>query len=485
MEISPDGTRLYVTTRDDRASGTGESIRVLDATTGSILVSTPILLPGVLELSSDGDTLYAVTNNSGIRAYNPVDLSFEVITTIPGGNTFDLALSSDGSILWSTNVNDQSVSAIDTVTKTILSTIPIGFSGHDSELTADGRFLLSAHSSSQSIAVIDTQTMSLVETKNIAPAKGQFIILGDESNPILPVTAYVGFVEELAVFNVDGTKLASIPLEEPYFMRESPDGRTLYVAHFANGADVSRLSAIDTQTNTVLASLDLASEAFVVGVEFSPDGNSLYLATDTVNVLNILNPVNLSSVSTVPLGSPLNAPPLGMTASADGTLLYVSIDGNLLELNSTTGATVSSFSVEDTGPIVINSDNSFAYGISEFGEQAYAFELSTEEYIELSPYTSVYRIIDIDISPDGQTVWVIDQVADLIRVYNAATAQQLTTLPLSGGIVGDFYPDSSIYYATNLFGSSSVAYDTQSFQAQSAANFTGLYTSGLNFVNVP
>jgi YVTN family beta-propeller protein len=70
----------------------------------------------------------------------------------------------DGSKVYVTNVNSNTVSVIDTATNTVIATIPVGTTPQGVAVTPDGSKVYVANSDSNTVSVIDTATNTVSAT---------------------------------------------------------------------------------------------------------------------------------------------------------------------------------------------------------------------------------------------------------------------------------------------------------------------------------
>jgi DNA-binding beta-propeller fold protein YncE len=160
LALSPDGKTIYI------ANLAGNSVFALDAATGAIKAQRALperSRPGAMAVSPDGKTVYAALWGGGaVLALNPTTL--EPTATLPAGshpNT--LLLTKDGTRLFVSCGNDDSVYAFDTATRVMWEKMnmrltpraPAGATPSALALSPDEKTLYVANSDNNDVAVVD------------------------------------------------------------------------------------------------------------------------------------------------------------------------------------------------------------------------------------------------------------------------------------------------------------------------------------------
>jgi YVTN family beta-propeller protein len=152
---------------------------------------------------------------------------------VPAG-PHGLATTPDGRKVYVASDGAHTVSAIDTATDTVASTIEVGSAPHGVAVTPDGRLLLVGVWGDNQVAVVDTATDQVVRRSQVA-APHNIAIAADGTY------AYVGSqaadAPELVRIDVaTGETLARLPLDgAPRGLSINPDGAWLYLTRA--GAD--------------------------------------------------------------------------------------------------------------------------------------------------------------------------------------------------------------------------------------------------------
>jgi YVTN family beta-propeller protein len=91
-----------------------------------------------------------------------------VVATIPiGSRSVGIAISPNGAFAYAANLNADSVSVINTTTNTVVATVPVG--NHPSKIafTPNGAFAYVTNNGTNDVSVIDTSTHTVVATVTV------------------------------------------------------------------------------------------------------------------------------------------------------------------------------------------------------------------------------------------------------------------------------------------------------------------------------
>ncbi|MBD5603762.1 MAG: beta-propeller fold lactonase family protein, partial [Candidatus Eremiobacteraeota bacterium] len=195
--------------------------------------------------------------------------------------------------------------------------------------SADGRTLFAANMENDSLSVIDTATRRAEDvaffTPGSATPRGEFpygvAVRSDAAGHM--AETYVSSLRDGDVIGVDASgRLHEIAVGDgPNNLVLSPDGATLYVV---NG-NSDTVSAIDTATDTLAATISLSRPgdrykgANANGLAVSPDGTRLYVTLGGENALAVVDLTHRRVLGRIPTGWY----PTGVAVSHDGSALYV------------------------------------------------------------------------------------------------------------------------------------------------------------------
>ncbi|MDI3315274.1 MAG: YncE family protein [Mycobacterium sp.] len=277
LAISADGSRLYVTGYDG-------SVSVVDATEWT----TPrrvMVIPGASAarevITADGALIYVAHHaHDGCGWISVHDSAGGMLAAIPGesgwaGYTIaDLAVNPDGTrvyVGWSRHSAYRQyghgfISVIDTAAPAVIDTIDLRGRLDGITVSPDGSRMYATHADSQSVSAVD------LATHRVTP-----IALQDEPLALAftpdSVTAYVAGSCSLSIIDTVTNEADRIMVGDlPRSVQISPDGKCAFIGDFgARG-----VSVIDTVAGCVVGTIDIGG--YPQGLAISPDGCRLYVS---------------------------------------------------------------------------------------------------------------------------------------------------------------------------------------------------------------
>lgn len=238
-----------------------------------------------------------------------------------------------------------------------------------------------------------------------------------------------------------------------------PSGIKAYVTNQGHNT----VSVIDTATNAVIATVDVAPVGqSPAGVAVTPDGSKAYVAnniTDNVSVIDTITDTVLK-VIVLPAGSQ----PAGVAAikKTDGTQqVYVANSGtNSVSVIDVATDIIAHALNTDVGPhgVAAKPDGSKVYVANSTSNSITVIDTSTYQSAGYSLGASAVKPQGIAVKPDGAEVYVVNNSSGTVSVINtadntiSATITGLGTWPYNAA----FNPAGSLAYITNS-GSSNVS----------------------------
>jgi YVTN family beta-propeller protein len=173
-EIGPDGL-LYV------SAELANALDVIDPSTYKVLAEIPTGQPEshMFVISSDGRRAY--TANVGAGSVSVLDLvKRSLITTIPVAKTVQrISMSPDGLHVFTHDQDAPRIAVIDTASNKIANWIALPNSAYASEPTPDGRWLLALSPGANLLHVVDLQSLKVVRSMEVPKKCSEILVRPD------------------------------------------------------------------------------------------------------------------------------------------------------------------------------------------------------------------------------------------------------------------------------------------------------------------
>ena len=267
--------------RSDAATSTRYAVYVLDPLLGgaAIFDSESYLLsdylrfrgPTGIAVSADERTIF-VSEGFGLFAINA---NHEALFSIPTESQGRIVLSPDERFAYVTEERHDRLVVLDLVARVPVDTISVGQRPIDVAILPNGKKLYVANADSRDISVIDVDRRENVGDIIIGAVPGEIGITTDGGR------AYVTNINRgiVSVLDLNSDQVAGgiqLSGDSARGLAFSPDGQTLYVASSATRTG-GFLVAIDVRRNLISRRLRVGDAASTIGV--SPDGSRLYIGT--------------------------------------------------------------------------------------------------------------------------------------------------------------------------------------------------------------
>jgi YVTN family beta-propeller protein len=280
--------------------------------------------------------VYAYITNGGSNNVSVIDTATDTVPGSPvgvGNSPFGVAAHPNGTRVYVTN--GVTVSVIDTLTNTVVATIPVGSQPHGVAVHPNGTRLYVVNGGSNTVFVIDTATNAVVKTITIpgsSPSPHPFgVAVHPDGTWVYVTNLYRGTVS--VIRTSDNTVFATIPVGAyPRGVTVHPDGTWVYVANNGSG----NVSVIDTVTNTVVATIAVGGEPF--GIAVHPDGTWVYVANYKADAttVSVIRTSDNTVFATIPVGGRSR----GIAVHPDGSKVYAAIESNFVSVIRTSDNTV-------------------------------------------------------------------------------------------------------------------------------------------------
>jgi YVTN family beta-propeller protein len=314
------GTKIYV------ANASGNSISVIDRTTGAVKKISVAGSPKALALSSDGTRVYVGAKNK-VSVINTVTDTVAGTVTLNGGQIYGIEFSPDGKRAYVANSGSGTISVLDATkaVPSVVATITVGREPRGIAVSADGTRAYVTNWGAKSLSVIDTVNNRVVGSP-IALGTDPFGVVASADGSRVYVANHGSGTVSVINPNAAAPVLDTVSVgTQPMDLVLSRDGSVLFVA---NGRDT--VSVIGTATNTVTGTvaIDTRPETNSHRISISPDGKQIYI-TDTAD--NAVRVLTLTRGNTAPVaGTPTIGTPNATTGVVTGTLSVTDPDGDKL-----------------------------------------------------------------------------------------------------------------------------------------------------------
>lgn len=261
--------------------------------------------------------------------------------------------------------------------------------------------------------------------------------------------------------------LATIPVAmEPTWVAIAADGSRVYVTLEEADADqvLSTLAVIDTETNTVIATIDVGPAG---GVVVAPDGRRAYVpnwdSRQGRGVVSVIDTAANTVTESITV-SGLGGGPKGVAITPDGRRVYVATEhevampegeGKVTVIDTETRAVVASVRINPfPSAAAITPDGRFVYVLDTDGDPAV---IDTATHKRTFPLAGVISGRRMAFTPDGLHAYVVSDVVDFVEVLEVATHRLVTVVDVFGGLSTDVAvtPDGRRAYVTQRPGKSS------------------------------
>ena len=257
--VTPDGRRLFVVHQGGLDGGC--PVDVIDTATNQII--TTVFLPGDwakhILFTPDGRSAYVANFSRG--EVDVIDTTTYQVTNIPtAAGSRRLCISSAGDRVYVANDKGNSVSAIDTATKQVIATIPVGRGPLGIGVTPNGEEVYATNQGTGTVSVINTSTLTVVATIPTGDLPQRVVFTRDGTKAFVE-NGYSDTVS--AIDTATHTVSATLPTgHDPFTMLASRHDTKLYVCNAGDTTvtviDIPSLTVSGTIANVGLAPFDLA-----------------------------------------------------------------------------------------------------------------------------------------------------------------------------------------------------------------------------------
>ncbi len=440
---SPDGKKLYV------LHGPNHAVSVVS--TDSLAVTKVLSAPSGPASMAIHPTLprawVSIPDRGVVRLFDTSRDEFAALETPTGKFARDMAISPDGARLFVGNLQQNTVSVLDTLTLDIVADIPVRSGPQGLEMTPDGSSLLVANNFDNSVTIVDPFKNQIV-AEGIQAGKGSdsFAVIEAPSQ-----MAYRAFVSNqtgntVAVLDLQtGKTLASIAVgKTPRMVAITPDQKRVCVCNSEDGT----LTIIDAVTYSVVGS-PFQGVKQPISIAISPDGKKAFVggADQTMSAFDL---AGLKPLSTITLPGPADA----IVLSPDGKKGYVMHwPVHALSVFSTESLAVTKTTSAPGAPQAMALHPSLPLGYASFPDAGSVgiFDTATEEFTSIEVKTGKWAQ-DLCFSPDGSRLYVANLNENTVSVIETATNQVIASVSVPGPKSPVFTSDGSMLVVASYLG---------------------------------
>lgn len=297
--------RGFVYTANER----GNSVSVIDLSTGQVKTIAVRISPHNVQVSRDGRLLLVVgmlagenmsedksnTEKSGHAAMRRGRLLIFDAVTMSADNLIDIEvghkpahviIDPQGKLAYVTNGEDNVLSVVDIAQRKVVGEIKTGKSPHGLRMSPDAREIYVANTGDNSVSVIDIARAREIARVPVGKAPAQVGFTPDGRR------VYVSSTVDNTVVVVDTVKrvkIATVPVgRKPIQVFATPDGRYVYAANEGTKNNIDNtVSVIDTATNKVVVAVVTGKGAH--GVVVTDDGSRALIANTVDSTVSVID----------------------------------------------------------------------------------------------------------------------------------------------------------------------------------------------------
>ena len=285
-------TRAYVASCVD-------TVAVLDVTTNELITTIPVgSSPSAVAITPDGSRAY-VTNFLDTVSVVDIATNAMIETISVGFFPRDVAITPDGSRAYVANTFSDTLSVIDTATNQVIDTITGLADPAQVAITPDGSRAYVAHQDvpRNAVSVIDTVSNTVIASIPIPTGLPRDVAITPDGSRVY-VPDFVGAV--WVIETATNTIVAGIEgLSSPESVAITPDGTRAYVTQLTT----DNVAVIDTATNAVVATIGLGRFSLPREVEITPNGSRVYvtgsLASSPVWVIDSVSNSLIATITSI------------------------------------------------------------------------------------------------------------------------------------------------------------------------------------------
>jgi gliding motility-associated-like protein len=314
------------------ANGTGNVPSFTAINTGLTPVTATITVT-----ASPTQYAYIVNADANVNSVTVVDaINDKVITTITNGigkMPVSAAITPDGSKVYVSCQQSNTIAIIDTKTNSIIAAIPVATAPAAMVMAPDGLHVFVSHLNDDKITVINTSNNSI--TRFSAGDKVVSFAVNPDGKTLYIQTVSGTIVWVDASANTYYAKFVVYMGKNAGFMTVSTDGKFLYASYSADNV------VLGINTSTYITELTVPVDQHPGEIALDKNGSLLYVTNSETNVVSVIDLVAKGVINKILVGDG----PDYMSISPDGSKLYVGdLKANKVSvIHTATGSIISTF----------------------------------------------------------------------------------------------------------------------------------------------
>ena len=189
------------------------------------------------------------------------------------------------------------------------------------------------------------------------------------------------------------------------------------------------VSVIDTETNTVIATVELPQNSNCQYVAISPDGSQAYVASYSANTVTVIN----TTTNTIERTITGLTGPVGIAITPDGNYAYIANNGsNTVSVLNINTHTITDTVIVGTWPvgIAISPDGHYAYVTNNYTNNVSVIDITNNNTVltTVSLGVSSPMPFGVAISPDGAYVYVTNYNENSVSIIQTSDNTELATV---------------------------------------------------------
>lgn len=437
LRIAPDGKTVYFTVNT--------MLWAVDTATNTVTAKkSAVIFADGLAISPDGGTAYV--GSGGIDFIQVLDLGAEggPGIVLPSKQNH-LTISPDGTRLYATSADTNEVYVLDTATRVVVATIPVGGNPYGVAVSPDSALAYVANNTDGTVSVIWTGLASHMAAPTVTVDAGQpdattgavllTVDTADADGDHVTLTVGAPTIGTL-VNNGDGTFTFTPSLADRLTGGAATLTFTATDAHGMSTVETIDIPVTAATPNSVIGTIYLGVDNGSHELLLSADGKTAYTAAWLAGKVIVIDTATNTVVTTIAVG----VKPTGLALHPDGTTLWVAnTDSKTVSvIDTATNTVLHTLTSAGSSPhlVVFSSDGAYAYIVQQANaDDANVVVLNTQTRAVVTTIDTDIRHTDVVMTPDGSAIYLSSKDSEFgsrrgfVLVIDTATNTVAATIP--------------------------------------------------------